>query len=606
MIEKIKKYSFLIFHNDYESFLLRIRDLGVVHIQPHKNSKEIQALQAIVDLRKEIQESVRLLESFKSTEPKTPETSSATPAKGSEILNAFKALVAEKNELQSQIDNQRKEIAYWEIWGDFDVEILAKMRQGGYVMDFYTCASQHYKEEWEQEYNATKVNEAKATTYFVTIQKESVRKRLEAEWVAAPLQSLSDLQRDLQQLEARQQEKAQELEHFANNRCEALMQYDNDLANRYEFTNALEQASQMADDKLMWLEGWVPQTDCQPLEANLKEFPCFVSEVEITDEDQIPVKLKNNRFARLFEPITKMYSLPNYGELDVTSLFAPFFMLFFSLCFGDAGYGLLIFLLCTWFKRKASSGVKDILSLGQWLGGTSLAVGLLLGTAFGLIMPWAAEGGNPLGSVRDTYFLNQTNLMYLSIALGIFQIIFGKTVAAIKIYRQRGWRSALSYFGWVAVIVGGIVALLTQQWPIVSYAGSAVAIIGGVLAIFFNSPGKNIFVNVGAGLWNTYNVASGLLGDTLSYIRLFAIGLTSGILGGVFNNLAVNMSEGLPIGINFLVLSFILLFGHGLNMGLAVISSLVHPLRLTFVEFYKNSEFEGGGKEYTPFGSKKQ
>ena len=128
-----------------------------------------------------------------------------------------------------------------------------------------------------------------------------------------------------------------------------------------------------------------------------------------------------------------------------------------------------------------------------------------------------------------------------------------------------------------------------------------IAALAFVIALFYNTPGKNIFLNFGSGLWATYNNASGLLGDTLSYIRLFAIGLTGGILGGVFNNLAVQVGGGLPVGLNFVVMAIILLFGHGLNFGLCMISSLVHPLRLTFVEFYKNAEFEGGGRQYTPF-----
>ena len=96
-------------------------------------------------------------------------------------------------------------------------------------------------------------------------------------------------------------------------------------------------------------------------------------------------------------------------------------------------------------------------------------------------------------------------------------------------------------------------------------------------------------------------VASGLLGDTLSYIRLFAIGLTGSILGGVFNTLAVTMTDGMNIVARAICMLLILLVGHSINIALCTISSLVHPLRLIFVEYYKNAEFEGGGKAYEPF-----
>ena len=121
-----------------------------------------------------------------------------------------------------------------------------------------------------------------------------------------------------------------------------------------------------------------------------------------------------------------------------------------------------------------------------------------------------------------------------------------------------------------------------------------------LLALLWNSPGKNIFLNIGKGLWDTYNVASGLLGDTLSYIRLFAIGLTGAILGQVFNSLALQVTSGVAWYIAVPVGLIILLLGHTINFGLTMISALVHPIRLTYVEYFNNSEYEGGGEPYNP------
>ena len=131
--------------------------------------------------------------------------------------------------------------------------------------------------------------------------------------------------------------------------------------------------------------------------------------------------------------------------------------------------------------------------------------------------------------------------------------------------------------------------------------------IGGIAVLgimFYNSPDKNIFLNIGGGLWNTYGMATGLLGDLLSYIRLFALGLTGSVLGGVFNQLATDLTATLPWAIRWLPMLLILLLGHGINFGLCMISSFVHPMRLTFVEFFKNADFEGGGKAFTPFRRK--
>ena len=129
----------------------------------------------------------------------------------------------------------------------------------------------------------------------------------------------------------------------------------------------------------------------------------------------------------------------------------------------------------------------------------------------------------------------------------------------------------------------------------------SVLFIAPIVIVFMNSPGKGVLMNFGSALWGTYNMATGLLGDTLSYIRLFALGLTGSILGGVFNTLAFDLTASLPVVARFIAVLLILLIGHAINFGLCMIGAFVHPMRLTFVEFYKNASFEGGGKKYSPF-----
>ena len=172
---------------------------------------------------------------------------------------------------------------------------------------------------------------------------------------------------------------------------------------------------------------------------------------------------------------------------------------------------------------------------------------------------------------------------------------------------QKGTKYGIAPFAWVFIIIALVLCVRSAnvERTIVRHGEErysiGIAAAGLLVAFFYNSPGKNIFLNFGTGLWNTYNMASGLLGDTLSYIRLFAIGLTGAILGGVFNSLAVDMTEGMNVVLRAVCMLLILLVGHAINIGLCTISSLVHPLRLIFVEYYKNAEFEGGGKEYKPF-----
>jgi len=136
-----------------------------------------------------------------------------------------------------------------------------------------------------------------------------------------------------------------------------------------------------------------------------------------------------------------------------------------------------------------------------------------------------------------------------------------------------------------------------MEYEIAQYVVLSIA---GILIFLLNNIKRNVFVNIGSGLWDTYNMVTGLLGDLLSYIRLFALGVSSSVLGLVFNDIAFSLSGDTPV-VSQLILVLILVLGHGINIFMSGLGSLVHPMRLTFVEFYKNAGFSGGGKKYSPF-----
>ena len=197
-----------------------------------------------------------------------------------------------------------------------------------------------------------------------------------------------------------------------------------------------------------------------------------------------------------------------------------------------------------------------------------------------------------------------------TLAIGVLQILFGMLLRVIMITCSAGFRYALGVLGWFIVVLAAALSLglpmLDPNWAIPFFTSSSPAFyaalaVGGVLMLFFNSPGKNPFVNVGLGLWDTYNNLTGILSDVLSYIRLFAIGLSGGILATVFNDLANGfVPDGSNIVVRLLIMIPILLIGHGINIFMSVISSFVHPMRLTFVEFYKNAGFEMSMRSFDP------
>jgi len=161
----------------------------------------------------------------------------------------------------------------------------------------------------------------------------------------------------------------------------------------------------------------------------------------------------------------------------------------------------------------------------------------------------------------------------------------------------------LSTIGWIVLIFGSAVSYYLKDRGISYYniVQNGTLILSGILILLLNNPKRNLFINLGSGLWDTYSMVTGLVGDLLSYIRIFALGVCSGVLGLVFNDIAINLSSGMPPVISQLFMVIILVFGHGINIFMSGLGSMVHPMRLTFVEFYKNAGFAGGGKDYIPF-----
>ena len=619
MIVKMSKYAFMVYHKEYDAFLELLRSLGVVHIRETKSEKDDLGLQRLMVERKRLQSELRQLKQTqesrldalkdeakaaknkdKITLPIAPERP-VTTEEGAALLDRIDDLRARMEKAQTAEQATEKDLAAMQVWGEFSYADLRRLCDAGYEVTFFSCPAARYDEAWETDFYAVPIATAQSATYFITITPVGTPIDIDAERVRMPEKDLDALRNTREEQHRQREELNAELLAIALNDYRTLEAYDRLLENEYTWDNAKVQTEREADDRLMLLEGWIPAAEAQSLETALDRGNYYFRKLEINDEDNIPIELKNNRFNRLFEPITKLYSLPNAREFDSTPLFAPFFMLFFGICFGDGGYGLLLLLLGTLMKPRAKDSMKPILSLLQCFGIATLVVGTLSGSFFGVNLAEVSA----FASVKR-YFLSSENIMNLSILIGFVHVLYGKFVAAMKVKVQRGLKYSLAGFAWVflilalALAVGLPMANIQLPQPVV-YALYGVAGLGALIAFFYNSPGKNIFLNFGSGIWATYNTASGLLGDTLSYIRLYAIGLTGSLLGGVFNTMAVDMTSSLPLYIRWLPMLLILLFGHALNIGLSMISSLIHPMRLIYVEYYKNSEFEGGGTAYAPF-----
>lgn len=599
MIAKMKKLTFLVYHKEYDAFLNHIRDLGVIHVlMKSQGAAENSALQESIRWSSRYASAIKFLQGLNGTAVHNQ----GDVLKGKEALLAVETLQQEDQHLSQRLQTAEKELTLLEPWGDFDLKNVKRLHDAGYQIGFYLCSDKQFSQEWIDKYNAVVINRVGAKVYFVTITPNHLMVELDVEAARLPETSLSSLKERLEMIHKEQEQIDTRLKQLAETVIPDLQAAQVDLHAQIEFSKVVLSTDALADNKLMLLEGWAPSERVEEIKHFLSESEVYYEIAEPKPEENVPICLNNKGFFRLFEPIMRLYMLPKYNELDLTPFFAPFFMLFFGLCLGDSGYGLFMLLAVTIYRliaKNITATMKPVLTLVQLLGVSTMACGLLTGTCFGFNL---YEIQLPFfQSLKETISLDNQQMFNLSLILGGVQIIFGMILKAVNQSIQFGFKYAVGTIGWLLILVSTAIAFAAPGF--MSMGGNIHLIflaLGGLMAYLYNSPDKNIFVNLGLGLWDSYNMATGLLGDILSYVRLFALGLSGGILASVFNSLAVGMSSDNVIA-GPIVMVLIFVIGHAINIFMNVLGAMVHPMRLTFVEFFKNAGYEGGGKEYKPF-----
>lgn len=595
MITKMKKISFLAFHKGYEEFLEHLRNLGIVHVvEKQEGVLSDESLQESVRLMQRYQNAMDELQKLADKQVKA----GAERKSAEEILAVYEKYVANKQVLEQKLQSLNRDAQQLQVWGDFSGESIQRLNRAGYVIKFFTSPLKSFKQEWIDEYNAIEIYSDKQKICFVTINPLNKVVDIDAELCQLPESSLSEIESETAKVEQLLKENLQTAQSVAGYAEEVLSEAKAALDSSINFGKVKLSGESVVDDKLILLEGWVPAEKVDSVSSELKNLQVLFDIEDPTPEDNIPIQLKNNKFAKLFEPLTKLYMLPTYQELDLTLFFAPFFMLFFGLCLGDMGYGLLMIVGLPIFTKLFQLINPNF---SKWLvvlfGASTILCGTLSGSFFGfsiydIDIPF-------IQNMKELLYTDNSTMFTVSLCIGVVQILFGMIIKAVNLTIQCGFKNAISTIGWIVLLLTVIVAVLLKvdfSNPIII----ALLAISGIGIFLLNSPGKNPLLNIGLGLWDTYNMATGLLGDVLSYVRLFALGLSGGILANVFNSMAVGMSPDIPI-VGFIVTALIFAIGHALNIFMNILGAIVHPMRLTFVEFFKNAGYEGGGVEYKPF-----
>lgn len=614
MISKMTKYSFILLSEGQEKFLEKLQELGVVDIT--RSSRPVdEKSSALLEKVGRLRTLISKLSAVDCGKDADAEKIRKAAADCSGLdADAFAELAAGTfsriGEIETEIQATGRELRERKPWGDFDKESVARLAELGYLFHYYKMGTKSFEALDKSSYALQVINEDGKNVHFVVVASADGEYDFPAQECPAPAGSWKECEAKLKDLDAELIRSKATLAGLAaeSGKLTAELEKTGSELDRYLAGATGEQA---AENRIITFTGFAPVDDEERLCSELDKMDIYYVKEEAVEEDNPPIKLKNNGFSKLFECITGMYGMPVYGEWDPTPILSVFFFLFFAMCMGDAGYGIILIIYGILQDRKIVNismfdGLGKLISV---LGISTTVVGFFLGTAFGVSLtevswiPDALKSVMLTGDIQvggSTYALQ----MVLALLIGVFHICLAMTIKAVLYTRRFGFRENISTWGWLILILGGIITAVVAMLGLVpeSAVKIIVIVIGVVSALgifIFNKPGRNPLINIGAGLWDTYNMATGILGDVLSYIRLYALGLAGGMLGGAFNNLG-SMVLGTNPTWEWLPFAVILLFGHVLNILMSCLGAFVHPLRLNFVEYFKNSGYEGKGLKYNP------
>ena len=396
-------------------------------------------------------------------------------------------------------------------------------------------------------------------------------------------------------------------------RLKIVADYYRVRADKYEVLGTLPQS-----ERTFVISGYIPEAVAGSVADGLmKKYDCMVDVEELKEDEEPPVILKNNPFSANMEGVVESYGLPVKGEIDPTTIMSFFYVFFFGMMLSDAAYGVIVSIVCGILVLKfprMSPGMKKSLKLFFYCGLSTIVWGVLFGGYFGNIVDIVSA--KFLGTTITPpalWFVPLNEPMKLLLYSLLFGVIHLFTGLAIKGYLCIRDGKIMDFFCdvvlWFMLLIGLILMLLPSdlfasiaQMEIVfpgwlNTTAKALAIIGAVgIVLMSGRSNKNPALRIALGAYDLYNI-TGWLSDVLSYSRLLALGLATGVIASVINQMGSMLPNNM-IGIIFFILIFIV--GHAMNLAINLLGAYVHTNRLQFVEFF-GKFYEGGGRPFNPF-----
>ena len=635
MIVPMKKVSLIIRENKKDETLKKLRKLGIVHIEIAEGAGERLA---------SLQEQIALLESaiFTIGKRKNVEQKDVSTAEALSVATKIQALDMEKKQYQAEKIALSSELDRLKNWGDIDPSSLSDLESKGYEISFYEMPKTEY-ELLPESIKTVRIDATKSTVRFMLLKsnKEELDEdvsSLNVYRLALPQISTSNMEQRLLELSTRMDEID---ETISANACyvESIKKAIQSVEKEIEFETY---ATGMADEKLSpeseasltvsYFTGYIEAENLDRLKQTAHSNSWGLLVEEPSAEDNVPTKLKNNKFVSLIYPLTDFLgTVPGYFEYDISGWFLAFILIFFGIIFGDGGYGLLICAIAAIPIIKSLLTKKQISPMFLLVGLFGLSTvlwGTLTCTWFGLspeqLPGWIKSLSIPLISnvyadkIWYPFWTNGVaglttaqNLQIFCFSLALIQL----TVAHIKgAVRNKGSIKMLGDIGSILQLLGIYYLVLsfvvnTEVFSFGLVIGGvpigtvAIALIGigFVLSFVFSNYEGSIIKSILSSLKNIISVLLGVVNvfsDIVSYIRLWAVGLAGAAISAIVNELAGPLLGNFM----FMILAIVLLvFGHGLNMILNVLSVIVHGIRLNTLEFSSHLDMSWSGHKFKPF-----
>lgn len=580
MIVEMAKVQVVVRAADRERLLETLGDLGGLHLEPVDPGRAVaeEQIAASLDRLKRARQVLSLIEPA----GEKPEITAAKAV--DEVL----AIERDQAERHSRLASLHRQLEHQAVWGQIRLADLVTLSEAGVEPEFYTVSAAQIS-EIKAELVATLGQVSRGRFLVAVVQRDGEAEIPERAEMIVPLYTDNPtIQGEAAQLDAELRVEHDRLAQLANLQDE-IEEYERELLEQMNFSVA--RRGGLDDEHLFAVQGWAPADKAPTLEQDLAQagVPAALRTMEPAEDEGPPTLISYPRWALPIKGLFAMLgTVAGYREFDVGAPFMVALPLFAAMLIGDGGYGAVLLLgPLLAYKKVAPALGEEFTRLLMVVGAVALIWGFLCGSFFGVTIY------NPPIPVNMTEE-SRTLLMRISFALGAVHLSMAQLWQAVRL-----WPSlrALNRVGWAAFIWGmlGVVKMFVLKddvnwgtpWPYL-------LAVGATLAILFAQPDRNVLKMLALGLADFPLSMLSAFSDVISYVRLMAVGLASGVLAVSFNELALGSGS-------WFIAVPTLIFGHGLNLGLALIALFAHGVRLNMLEFSNNLGMQWTGHAYNPF-----